>query len=71
MIQEYEFETQSQEKESLEEEIVKKFTEKENSRFNQSVDELIRALEVQKQEDETQSTFENRLLAETRKILAL
>ncbi|MBS3098602.1 DNA repair exonuclease [Candidatus Pacearchaeota archaeon] len=66
-----EFETNLLDSESLEEDIIKKFEEKNPAKFNFLIPGLIRSLQMQKQEEETQSTFEDRMLSETKKLLQL
>lgn len=50
---------------------IKKFLEKNNSSFNALIPSLLSTLQIEKGEDETTSTFEERLLLETRNILNL
>jgi DNA repair protein SbcD/Mre11 len=57
--------------EDLESQIIRRFEEKNSSRFNNLIPSLIRTLKVEKLEDETSSTFEDRLLSETMSLLAL
>jgi len=56
---------------SLEEEIVKKYTSENSSKFNGFVDKLMAFLETDKMEDEKTLGFETRLFEETKKILGL
>lgn len=70
-MQESEIKTEHIESESLEEDIIKKFEEKNLSNFNQFSRRLIDALSIEKLEDETSTTFEDRLLSETKKILSI
>jgi len=55
----------------LEEEIIKKYTEKKKSKFDSFIFPLINALSIEKQEDETSSTFHSRLMSELKKTLNL
>jgi len=55
----------------LEEEIIKKYTEKEKSKFNKFIPQLISTLSLEKQEEETISTFQSRLFSELNKILKI
>jgi DNA repair protein SbcD/Mre11 len=55
----------------LESQITKRFEEKSPSRFNNLIPSLIRTLKVEKLEDETTSSFEDRLLSETKSLLNL
>jgi DNA repair exonuclease SbcCD nuclease subunit len=57
--------------EDLESQILKQFEQKNPSRFNQHIPDLLRALQIEKLEDETTSTFEDRLFSETKRILSL
>ncbi|MGD2072343.1 MAG: DNA repair exonuclease [Candidatus Thorarchaeota archaeon] len=64
---EIEFEIENMDK--LEEEIINKYTEKENSRFKDKIFPLISALSLEKQEGETSQVFTSRLFLELNKIL--
>jgi len=55
----------------LETEIIKKFEESNPNKFNPLIPSLIKALQLEKVEDEKLSIFEERLLSETKKILQL
>jgi len=55
--------------ENLENEIIRKFEERNTGKFNFLIQNLIGALQIKKLEDETTSTFEDRLLSETDKII--
>jgi DNA repair exonuclease SbcCD nuclease subunit len=55
----------------LESEIIKKFEESNPGKFNQHIPELIKALHLEKLEDERLSLFEDRILIESRKILKI
>lgn len=55
--------------ENIETQIVKRFEEIHQSRFNSFIPELMRALMIEKLEDETSSTFEDRLTSESKKVL--
>jgi len=57
--------------EDMESQIVEKFQEKNPSKFNTLISNLMNSLSVQKNEDETRLTFEDRLLSETERILLL
>ncbi|MBU0466559.1 MAG: DNA repair exonuclease [Nanoarchaeota archaeon] len=57
--------------ENIEDEIIKQFEEKNPGKFNILIHTLMRALQVEKLEDEKSSTFEDRLLSETKKILMM
>lgn len=55
----------------LETEIIKKFEESNPNKFNPLLSSLIKALQLEKIEDEKLSIFEDRLLSETKKILQI
>jgi len=58
-----------QDSEDLETHIIKKFEETNQSRFNIFIPDLIRALQIEKLEDEASSSFEDRLLSEVKKVI--
>ncbi len=60
-----------QDSEDLEFQIIKKFEENNKSKFNSRISNLIMALQIEKLEDETTLTFEDRLLSEIRITLEL
>ena len=66
-----EIETNFFSSEDLESQIIRRFEEKSPSRFNNLIPSLIRTLKVEKLEDETTPTFEDRLLSETMSLLTL
>ncbi|MCX6748848.1 MAG: DNA repair exonuclease [Candidatus Pacearchaeota archaeon] len=55
----------------LEEEIIKKYIKQENSKYDPLIQPLINALCLEKQEDETSSVFQSRLINEVNKTLNL
>ncbi len=55
----------------LEEEIINAYTQKEKSKFNGFISPLVSALSLEKQEDETTSSFKSRLFSELDKTLNL
>ncbi len=55
----------------LEAEIIKKFEETNPNKFNPLIPSLIKSLQIEKIEDEKLSTFEDRLISETKKILPI
>jgi hypothetical protein len=55
----------------FETEIIKKFVETNPNKFNQWINPLVKALQLDKLEDETLSIFEERLILETKKILQI
>ena len=58
-------------KENLEEEAIKKYSNENPSQFNKFIPELIKILSIEKQEGETVDTFNARLLGEVGKVLEL
>ncbi len=66
-----EIEIEIEDMDKLEEEIIKKYSEKQESKFNSLILPLINSLSLEKQEDETSSTFNSRLFSELNKILNL
>lgn len=69
VVPESDIETNIYSSENLESELIKQFSEKNPGKYNLITSSLIRALQIEKLEDETASTFEDRLLSETNKIL--
>ena len=57
--------------ENLEEQIIKNFSEKNPNTNNQLISNLLRALEKEKLEDETNSSFEDRLLSDVNQVLSI
>ena len=55
--------------ENIEEETVKSYLEKNPSKFNDVIFQLIRSLSVEKQEGETSESFSKRILEDSKKIL--
>ncbi len=70
-LEEPEVKLESAHTEDIEEQIIKNFTEKNPSSINQSIPNLLKSLEKEKLEDETKSSFEDRLLSEVNKILTI
>ena len=56
-------------KENLEEEAIKKYSEDNPSEFNKLIPQLMNILSIEKQEGETVDSFNSRLLDESRKVL--
>ncbi len=54
---------------NIENEITKRFEENNPSKYNAVIPHLIRALQIEKLEDEKSSIFEDRLISETSKII--
>ena len=57
--------------EDIELQIINKFKESNKSRFNHLIFSLIKAMQIEKNEDEKSSVFEERLLSETRKVISI
>lgn len=55
----------------LEGELIRRFSEKNTSKFNELIPSLLNSLSTEKNEDETTLTFEERLLSEVRKNISL
>ena len=68
-VAESETESEIFDSENLESEIQKQFEEKNPNKFNDLIPSLIKSLQTEKLEDETQSTFEDRILSESRNII--
>ncbi len=68
-VAESETETEILDSENIESELLKQFEEKNPNKFNNLIAPLMRSLQVEKWEDETQSTFEDRLLSDSKKII--
>ena len=56
---------------NLESQIVKKFEETNNSKFNSLIPEIMKALSLEKIEDERSVIYEDRLLSEVKKVLPI
>jgi len=56
---------------NLESHIIKQFQEKNPSVFNSLIPQLIRSLAIEKNEDETNSVFEERIMSETKRIVQI
>ncbi len=57
--------------ENFEETIIKKFEEDNPSKFNEFIHPLVKALQMEKLDDEKSSNFQDRLLSETKKVLRI
>lgn len=55
----------------MEADIIKIFEEKNNSKFNPLINQLIKVLQVERKEDERTAVFEERLLSESRRAFGL
>lgn len=66
---ELEFESEIEDSENLEEEIIKIYSEKNPSNFDNLIHSLINSLSIEKEEGETTESFTTRLFEESRKIL--
>jgi hypothetical protein len=71
ITEEPEFDIEIENIEKLEEEIINRYAKEKPSKFNNSLFQLINTLSIDKQEDETSSTFHSRLFSELDKILNL
>lgn len=69
--EEIQIEFQSREVEKVEEVLIKKYEKENPSEFNHLIFQLIDVLNIEKQEAETNTTFEKRLIGETSKILGV
>ena len=58
-------------KENLEEETIKKYSNENPSKFNELIPSLMKSLSIEKQEGETVDSFNSRLLGEVGGILGL
>ena len=56
---------------NLEEQIIKKFEEKHPSKYNSGMAELIKILQSEKLDDEKSAIFDERILSDAKKVLAL
>lgn len=68
-VEEAEIKLEVEDMNKVEEEIIKKYTEKDSSKFNELIFPLINSLALEKQEDETNVTFNSRLFSELSKSL--
>ncbi len=68
-LAESEVKLELQDAEDLEVALIKKFQESNPSQYNLLISSLIKTLQIEKLEDETTLTFEDRLLSETNKII--
>ena len=67
--EELKIDIQSKEVEKIEEILIKKYNEENPSEFNHLIFQLMESLNLEKQEAETNLTFEKRLLGELKKVL--
>lgn len=68
-IKEIEIDTEIENSDNIEEEIIKNYSELNRSDFDKLTPDLINSLSIEKQEGETSESFSKRLFGETRKIL--
>jgi DNA repair protein SbcD/Mre11 len=68
-IKEDELEIEVKDKENIEEEAIKIYSEQNPSSFNELIPQLINSLSIEKQEGETTDSFTNRLMETSRKIM--
>ncbi len=66
---EFELEVEVKNPENIEEEAINIYSEKNPSDFNKLISQLMNTLQIEKQEDEKNETFEKRLLEESKKVL--
>ena len=66
--QELEFIVPEKDSENIEEETIKAYSQENPSSFNSIINELMNTLSIEKQEGETTETFNNRILAGTKKF---
>ena len=66
---EFELEVEIKNPENIEEEAINIYSEKNPSDFNKLISQLMNTLQIEKQEDEKNETFEKRLLEESKKVL--
>jgi len=71
ITEEPEFDIDIENMDKLEEEIITQYAEKEKSKFNNIIFQLINSLSLEKLEDETSETFKTRLFSELNKISGL
>jgi len=71
IAEELEINIEIEDMDKLEEEVIKKYSEQEKSKFNSLIFPLINALSLEKQEDEKTAVFESRLFSELNKIINL
>ena len=69
-LKEQELEIDIKEAENIEEETIKIYSENNPSDFNNLIPQLINSLAIEKQEGETNDSFNDRLIEESKKILA-
>jgi len=68
-LAESDVETDILDSENIEDEIIKQFEEKNPGKFNFLIPSLMRVLQIEKLEDETSSSFDDRLLSEAKKVI--
>lgn len=66
---EIELEVEVQESENIEEDTIKMYSEKNPSKFNKTIPQLLNSLSIEKQEGETTDSFSKRLFEESKKVL--
>ena len=57
--------------EDIESQIIKKFEERNKSKFNFLINQLIKVLQIEKQDDEKSSLFEERIISDVKKIISI
>ena len=68
-VQETEVKIEVENMDKLEEEIIAKYASQEKSNFEPFILPLVNSLSIEKQEDETSTTFNSRLFSEINKLL--
>jgi len=69
--EDFELEVEVKDIDSLEDEVIKKYRQENQSTFNNLIEPLIKNLEIEKQEDEKNLVFESRIYDSAKKILNL
>ena len=67
----FELNYESENKENLEKDILKNYSNSNPSKFNGFIDDLLHALSMEKEEGETVDSFNSRLIGESKKILKI
>jgi len=67
--EEAEIEIEVSDMDKIEENIIQDYTKKTPHKFNEKITQLLRALSIEKQEDEKNQVFQDRLIGELKKIL--
>jgi len=70
-MHEYEMKVDLSSAEALEAQIIKRFEEKNQGKFNFLIPELFKTLQIDKQDDEKNAIYEERLMAEAKRVLEI